>query len=123
MKDTEFDMLKRMEDIFKYSNPREPFEAIERLSFVFSKLETFLRKVNKDIEEGGIQELRVLKNQKPDREFCKSLEVNKRHVMLPHALYGLYCGMFIRIRDWGVSVITKEINELLKEEQKEQDDE
>lgn len=82
-----------------------------------------MRKVNKDIEEGGIQELRVLKNQKTDRESCKSLEVNKRHVMLPHALYGLYCGMFIKIRDWGVSVITKEINELLKEEQKEQDDE
>ena len=119
MKDTEFDMLKRMGDIFKYSNPREPFEAIERLSFVFSKLETFLRKVNKDIEEGGIQELRVLKNQKPDREFCKSLQLDERHVMLPYALNELYCGMFLKIRDWGVSVITKEINELLKEEEEE----
>ena len=119
MKDTEFDMPERMGDIFKYSNPREPFESIERISFIFSRLETFLRKVNKDIEKGGIQELRLLKNEKPDREFCESLEVNKRHVMLPHALCGLYCGMFIKIRDWGVSVITREINELLKEEEEE----
>jgi hypothetical protein len=124
MKDRELNMLENTRKVLDISYPKEPFKNIEALSLVFENIVKFLRRVNRFIENGNIQVLRNLKNQKPYKQ------TSDRHIMNILRNYGLderlvcsacdlYADMFIDIRDWGVSVITKEINELLKEENEE----
>ena len=117
MKNTKHNILERLEGLLEMQSPQKPFQNIEVLYFVINKLFYFLREVEDDIQRFEIRDLRYLKKKQPDESLLRDLKSRGIHEKLCNRAYGLYVETFEEIRSWGISVIAREINELIKEEE------